>query len=183
MLHIDQQIGAGLSHGVEMVVSTYTADKYVWKIIRGHYGPGFAAYILKQNLATQQGKETGEEINLVALGVNNGFTHAADVYKSYIDYAMFARAQQVPEPDRRNAACVAASVRRYELIQGPIASTASFDVRALTQDPNPPSTYSKYLLRLDVVNAISARSLYPECPMTAYGLFSATGDRYRSYIQ
>ncbi|KAL3447813.1 Alpha/Beta hydrolase protein [Aspergillus insuetus] len=232
MLYIDQPVGVGFSYGVDTVVSTDTAAKYVWKLIQaffnqfpeyksrdfaiwtesygGHYGPGFADYVLKQNLAIQQGKEIGEEINLVALGVNNGFTHAADVYKSYIDYALVnpyrplitpAQAaeyyaeyyatclpalNECPSPTGGNVACVAASAICYELIEGPIASTGSFDVydvRALAQDPNPPSTYSKYLLRPDVLKAIGARSVYQECPTTAYALFSATGDGSRSYLQ
>lgn len=225
MLYIDQPIGVGFSYGVDTVVSTDTAAKYVWRLIQafysqfpeyksrefaiwtesygGHYGPGFADFVLKQNLAIKQGKVSGEEINLVALGVNNGYTNAPDVYKSYIDYALvnpyrplitpeqaagyyadyyaacLPALKECPSPTGGDAACITASAVCAELIESPIASTGNFDVydvRAPSRDPNPPKTYSKYLLRPDVVKAIGARSLYQECPTTAYALFSATGD-------
>lgn len=39
----------------------------------GHYGPEFAYYFQQQNAAIDAGKLTGEKINLVALGINNGW--------------------------------------------------------------------------------------------------------------
>lgn len=39
----------------------------------GHYGPEFAYYFEQQNDAIAAGKIQGEKINLVALGINNGW--------------------------------------------------------------------------------------------------------------
>ncbi|KAJ5094611.1 Carboxypeptidase S1 [Penicillium angulare] len=186
-------------------------DFGIWTESYGaYYGPGFVDYVLKQNLAVRQGNISGEEINLVALGVNNGYTNAPDVYKSYIDYALvnpyrplitpdqaaeyyadsyatcLSALKECPSPTGGDAACIAASVICAELIESPIASTGNFDVydvRALSNDPNPPKTYSNYILRPDIVKSIGARSLYQECPTTSSALFSATGDDSRSYLQ
>ena len=40
----------------------------------GHYGPGFAAYFLDQNIAINDGKINGTAINLKTLGIGNGLT-------------------------------------------------------------------------------------------------------------
>lgn len=39
----------------------------------GHYGPEFSEYFIEQNAAIDAGTVTGEKINLVALGINNGW--------------------------------------------------------------------------------------------------------------
>lgn len=39
----------------------------------GHYGPEFSEYFLEQNAAIDAGTVTGEKINLIALGINNGW--------------------------------------------------------------------------------------------------------------
>jgi carboxypeptidase C (cathepsin A) len=89
MLYIDQPVEAGFSLGKNTTSSTEGASLYVWKLIQafyaafpeyksrdfgiftesygGHYGAHFAKYILAQNKT-----KTGELVNLVALGINNG---------------------------------------------------------------------------------------------------------------
>lgn len=39
----------------------------------GHYGPEFSEYFLTQNAAIDAGTVSGEKINLIALGINNGW--------------------------------------------------------------------------------------------------------------
>lgn len=51
-----------------------------------------------------------------------------------------------------------------------------YDVRAPSNDPNPPETYSNYLADKSVVKAIGAKTSYQECPNGPYNKFSSTGD-------
>ena len=95
MLYVDQPIGTGFSYGRDPVTSTVTAAPYVWTLLQaffnnlpqyesrdfglftesygGHYGPEFAEYFEEQNAAIVGGSVKGEKINLVALGINNGW--------------------------------------------------------------------------------------------------------------
>ena len=95
MLYVTQPVGTGFSFGRNPVTSTVTAAPYVWTLLQvffmrfpqyesrdfgiftesygGHYGPEFVDYIQKQNSAIASGKLQGEKINLVALGINNGW--------------------------------------------------------------------------------------------------------------
>lgn len=106
MLYVDQPIGVGFSYGTDSVTSTVTAAPYVWKLLQafytqfpqyenrdfgiftesygGHYGPEFAHYIQQQNSAIDAGSVTGQNINLVALGINNGWFDPAIQEKAYI---------------------------------------------------------------------------------------------------
>lgn len=94
-LYVDQPSGAGFSYGYDGVNSTITAAPAAWKLLQnfyaefpdymnrdfglftesfgGHYGPHFAFYFQQQNAAIDAGKLEAEKINLVALGVNNGW--------------------------------------------------------------------------------------------------------------
>ncbi len=45
----------------------------------GHYGPEFAYYFEQQNAAIDAGTITGEKINLVALGINNGWLDPSEL--------------------------------------------------------------------------------------------------------
>lgn len=94
MLYVDQPIGVGFSYGTDTVTSTTTAAPMVWKLLQaffktfphyenrefaiftesygGHYGPEFADYIESQNKAITSGSVSGEKVNLIALGINNG---------------------------------------------------------------------------------------------------------------
>lgn len=95
MLYVDQPIGTGFSYGTDSVTSTVTAAPYVWTLLQafytqfpqyesrdfgiftesygGHYGPEFASYFESQNAAIKAGTVKGDNIDLIALGINNGW--------------------------------------------------------------------------------------------------------------
>jgi len=50
-------------------------------------GPEFAQYFEQQNTAVATGTVQGEELHLVALGINNGWFDPTLQYKAYIDFA------------------------------------------------------------------------------------------------
>jgi carboxypeptidase C (cathepsin A) len=194
MLYVDQPIGVGFSYGTDPVDSTVTAAPLVWKLIQafyasfpqyksrdfgiftesygGHYGPEFAKYILDQNTAN-----AGEKINLVALGVNNGWFDAQIQEAAYITYAHNNTYKKIitdsqytsytnaynskckPALDAcvstgTNSACENADSACYSAVEGPISNAADFDVydvRAPSNDPQPPENYVKYLTSAAVV--------------------------------
>lgn len=225
MLYIDQPIGVGFSYGTDSVTSTVTAAPYVWKLIQafyaqfpqyqnrdfgiftesygGHYGPEFAYYFQQQNNAIAAGSVTGQKINLVALGVNNGWFDAEIQYKYYADYAYNNTYNQiitsqsqynsyinaynnkcVPALEKckssgSNSDCSNAQTTCYNAIEGPISQLKDFDVydvREPSNDPYPPATYSSYLQQSSVMSAIGAQTTYQECPSAPYNKFSQTGD-------
>lgn len=51
-------------------------------------GPTFAQYFQQQNSAIAKGTVKGQNLNLVALGINNGWFDGTLQYKAYIDYAL-----------------------------------------------------------------------------------------------
>lgn len=53
----------------------------------GHYGPEFSEYFLEQNAAIDAGTVTGEKINLIALGINNGWIDPLLQYQAYPIFA------------------------------------------------------------------------------------------------
>ena len=106
MLYVDQPIGTGFSYGRDPVTSTVAAGPYVWAFLQaffdqfpqyetrdfglftesygGHYGPEFADYFMDQNTAIDNGTVKGQKLNLVALGINNGwFDSAIQVNRSH----------------------------------------------------------------------------------------------------
>ncbi|KAM5375123.1 hypothetical protein ACJA88_007788 [Fusarium oxysporum] len=109
MLYIDQPIGTGFSVGTEDVNSTAQAAPYIWKFMQvfmdrfpkyksrefglftqsygGHYGPEFADYFLKKNDQIEKGDAEGHKIDMVALGINNGWIDPKRQFKSYATYA------------------------------------------------------------------------------------------------
>ncbi|GME26731.1 carboxypeptidase s1 [Neofusicoccum parvum] len=230
MLYIDQPIGVGFSYGTNDVTSTETAAPYVWKLIQafydqfpqyesrdfgiftesygGHYGPEFASYIQSQNTAIDSGSVDGQKINLVALGVNNGWIDAEIQEKAYIDFSVNNTYKQIItaseatsyynayentclpavqscESSGTNRACINADTKCYNSIEGPLSEEADFnvyDVRISSSVTDPPETYADYLARSDVVKAIGAQSTYQECPSGPYYKFASTGDNPRSFL-
>lgn len=219
MIYIDQPIGVGFSYGNDPVTSTVTAAPYVWKLIQafyssfpeyksrdfgiftesygGHYGPEFAKYILDQNKAS-----AGEKINLVALGINNGWFDAQIQEPAYVQFSynntykqLITQSQYNTYMNRfkqnclpaiqqcsstgTNSACQNADNTCYNNIEGPLSQVSDFDVydiRAPSNDPEPPPNYAKYLQTAAVVKAIGAQSTYQECPNAPYNKFASTGD-------
>jgi carboxypeptidase C (cathepsin A) len=104
MLYIDQPLNVGFSYGVDGVNSTESAAPHVWNLLQafyasfplynsrelgissvsygGHYGPEFALYIQQQNQMSG-----GEYIDLVALGIDNGWHDAIIQYPANINFA------------------------------------------------------------------------------------------------
>lgn len=225
MIYIDQPIGVGFSYGNNPVTSTVTAAPYVWKLIQafyssfpeyksrdfgiftesygGHYGPEFAKYIQDQNKA-----KAGENINIVALGINNGWFDAQIQEPAYVQFSynntykpLISKSQydsymnayktkcqpklQACYKSGSNADCTAADTACYSAIEDPLASIGDYDVydiRAPSNDPEPPANYAKYLTNAAVVKAIGAKSTYQECPNAPYNKFSSTGDNPRSFL-
>ena len=233
MLYVDQPIGVGFSYGTDSVTSTVTAAPYVWTLLQaffaqfpqyesrdfglftesygGHYGPEFAYYFEQQNNAIAGGSVKGEKINLVALGINNGWYDPIIQYKAYIDYSynntykrIISQSQHtsymnsytsscVPALQKctsttstsQNSACESADTTCYNDIEGPISGAANFDVydvREPSNDPYPPETYATYLQSSSVTKAIGAQSTYQECPNAPYNKFANTGDDSRSFL-
>ena len=56
-----------------------------------------------------------------------------------------------------------------------------YDVRAPSDDPNPPETYLAYLNDTTVKSKIGATSQFQECADDPYNKFSSTGDDARSF--
>ncbi|KAF2156758.1 carboxypeptidase-like protein S1 [Myriangium duriaei CBS 260.36] len=231
MLYIDQPIGVGFSYGSDPVTSTVTAAPYVWKLLQafftqfpqyenhdfgiftesygGHYGPEFAAYFESQNSAISSGSATGTHVNLVALGVNNGWFDPTIQYQAYIDYSYNNSYNQLIDASDRqsytqtmqqscapaltqctsltgsNSACANAQSVCYQDIEGPLSQAGNFDVydvREPSNDPYPPSTYQTYLTSSAVTKKIGAKSTYTECSDSAGQGFSQTGDNSRSLL-
>jgi carboxypeptidase D len=230
MIYIDQPVGTGFSYGTDPVSSTVTAAPYVWTLLQaiytqfpqyqnrdfgiftesygGHYGPEFAYYFEQQNAAIDSGKITGHKINLIALGVNNGWYDPAISYKAYVDYSysnsynqligqsdyqsymdtynqQCVPALQACDSSGSNSDCSNAQNVCYGDIEGPLSQAADFDVydiREPSNDPYPPSTYVRYLRSSAVMKAIGAKSTYQECPNAPYQKFSQTGDDSRTFL-
>ena len=230
MLYVDQPIGTGFSYGTDDATSTVTAAPYVWTFLQafytnfpqyesrqfglwtesygGRYGPDFAAYFQSQNAAIDAGTVKGEKIDLVALGINNGWFDPIIQYEAYVqfsynntykplisssDYQSYMsdyQSQCLPYLQKctgvtgSNSACNTADNDCYNAIEGPI-SNADFDVydiRAPSNDPNPPETYVTYLQSSSVVKAIGAKSTYAECPNAPGDKIDATGDGMSMFI-
>lgn len=231
MLYIDQPIGTGFSYGTDPVTSTATAAPYVWAFLQafytqfpvyksrdfglftesygGHYGPQFSSYLQSQNAAISAGTVTGQKINLVALGINNGWLDGPSNYKSFIDYGYNNSYRQIlsaskrtsllnaynndcapalakcPSPTGGDSACVSATNICNSEIENPVFNAADYDVydvRAASNDPNPPETYATYLASSSVKTKIGAQSTYQECNNAVYNQMVRTGDFVRSFL-
>jgi carboxypeptidase C (cathepsin A) len=184
----------------------------------GHYGPGkfptryrwamlinteFASYFESQNAAIAKGTVTGQNVSLVALGINNGWYDPIIQEKAYVDFsynntykALISSSQHTSylstytskclpllqkctATTGSNSACVTADNTCYNDIEGPLSGVADFDVydiREPSNDPYPPETYVSYLQSSSVMSAIGAKSTYAECPDAPYEKFANTGD-------
>ncbi|KAI9847248.1 MAG: hypothetical protein M1838_000962 [Thelocarpon superellum] len=230
MLYIDQPIGVGFSYGSNPASSTATAAPLVWALLQafyaqfpqyesrefglftesygGHYGPGFASYLETQNAAVDAGTVKGEKVDLIALGINDGWFDPVLQYKAYIDYSAnnsfsgqisasdassymdsysndCVPALQACQSSGSDQDCSNAQQTCYSEIEGALTQVGDFDVydvRAPSNDPNPPETYSSYLSSSSVMKAIGAQSSYTECSNPVGNQFSETGDNSRTYL-
>ncbi|RKL45680.1 Carboxypeptidase S1 [Fusarium proliferatum] len=233
MLYIDQPIGTGFSVGTEDVNSTAQAAPYIWKFMQvfldrfpkyksrefglftqsygGHYGPEFADYFLKKNDQIKKGDAEGHKVDMVALGINNGWIDPKRQFKSYATYAnrnpykqilnnkLFTRfidaynkyclpvinncTQLEGQDDECAEADDACNTQMYTNLE--IAGRTDFnvyDVRIGRDDVDPPETFLEYLTRAEVMDAIGANTRFAECSDTVYANMATTGDGARSYI-
>ncbi|KAH9912758.1 alpha/beta-hydrolase [Epithele typhae] len=114
MIYIDQPIGTGFSFGTVNVNSTFAAAPAIWTAFQvlfesqdfakfqsrefilatesygGHYGPEFVEFFDEQNAKIKDGSIQGEEINVSALMINNGWYDPLLQNKAYLDFATFA---------------------------------------------------------------------------------------------
>ena len=166
-------------------------------------GQEFASYFESQNAAIAKGTVTGQNVSLVALGINNGWYDPIIQQKAYIDFsynntykALITSSQHASYLDTynsdclpllqectgttgANSACENADNSCYQDIEGPLSGVADFDVydiREPSADPYPPTTYVSYLQSSAVVSAIGAKATYAECPDAPYEKFANTGD-------
>ncbi|RMJ24387.1 Carboxypeptidase S1 [Aspergillus sp. HF37] len=230
MIYIDQPIGVGFSYGNSEVDSTDAAAPYVWKLLQafyaqfpkyesrdfavftesygGHYGPEFAHHIAQQNAAIKSGSIKGDHIDLVALGVNNGWFDAGIQEKAYIDYSYNNTYRQIITKEEKSEymeayrqsclpaiqncpknggdlACVNANQVCLNTIQSPLTNEADFNVyniRCPSGKGGPPSTYKSYLQDEKVMKAIGAKSDYVECSSIVGRHFQSTGDNSRTFL-
>ncbi|KAL8650926.1 MAG: hypothetical protein Q9210_003532 [Variospora velana] len=229
MLYIDQPLGVGFSYGTDSVNSTVTAAPNVWKLLQafyahfpeylnrdfglftesygGHYGPEFADYFEQQNSAIALGTVIGHDINLVALGVNNGWFDSRLQEKAYIDfssdnpYKVFIDgsehtsylkayttkclpALQACASSDSDSVCRHADRVCYRNIQNPLIWETNFnpyDIRELS-GYSYPDMHAEYLQTGAVLKAIGANSTYQVCADAPFAAFETTGDRARSFL-
>lgn len=231
MLYVDSPIGSGFSYGKESVSSTVAAAKPVWNLLQafytqfpkyksrdfgiftesygGHYGPEFAKYILNQNAAITNGTVQGDKINLVALGINNGWIDATYAYPALIDYAVnnpykilinSTQEQQIRKtydelcaPTLKQCAetgtdrdCARSqffcTTRVENAISDRQATWSVYDVRISSNVTDPPETYVGWLQRPEIQAKIGAKKKFDECSDSAGDLFRYTGDDSRSFM-
>ena len=230
MLYIDQPIGVGFSYGTDSVTSTVTAAPYVWKLLQafyaqfpqyenrnfgiftesygGHYGPEFADYFEQQNAGITSHNVTGQNIKLVALGINNGWFDPTLQEKAYVDFSynntykrlisasqyttylntyssQCAPALAQCHSSGLNADCENSQNTCFNVIEGPLSLSGDFDrydIRAPSNDTNPPETYVTYLTNPAIAKAIGAKVNYQECANEPAQKFGSTGDNSRSFL-
>lgn len=167
-------------------------------------------YFQSQNKAISNGSVTGEVIDLVALGINNGWIDPIIQEQAYIDfghnntwrqlindtqYAQLQEAyetqclpllQQCPGETGTDTACLNADNQCYESVEGVVENGDIdfdvYDIRQPSVDPFPPETYVAYLQRPDIMKAIGAQVTYGECPDEPYYKIGNTGDDARSFL-
>ncbi|RFN46342.1 carboxypeptidase d [Fusarium flagelliforme] len=233
MLYIDQPIGSGFSTGTEDVNSTAQAAPYIWKFMQvfldrfpkyksrefglftqsygGHYGPEFADYFLKQNDKIKKGDVDGHKIDMVALGINNGWIEPKRQFKSYATYAnrnpykkiltdkkmrtaldsyykyCLPLMENCTELEGQDEECAKAdeACNTQMFTNLVIASGTDFnvyDVRIGQNDVDPPDTFLEYITRAEIMDAIGANTPFTECSDTVYANMAKTGDGSRSYV-
>ncbi|KAF9045221.1 alpha/beta-hydrolase [Panaeolus papilionaceus] len=227
MLYIDQPVGVGFSHGDLQVGTSQAAAADVWSFLQiffkdsrfskyqpnnlalwtesygGHYGPTFAAYILKQNAAIAAGSVSGLKLNLNVLGIGNGLTDPLSQYPGYISYAASNPYHALVSTSTINTAntawssssgckakitacnnggsnSVCSSAQSYcnNNILSPLAGNYDvYDVRSRNPDPYPPAI-SSYLA--SIRTKVGAEVSYVESNSNVYSNFAATGDWMRN---
>ncbi|KAF3761952.1 putative carboxypeptidase S1 [Cryphonectria parasitica EP155] len=234
MLYVDEPIGVGFSYGTDSATSTVTAAEYVWQFLQnfyaafptyesrdfalftesygGHYGPEFSSYFQSQNAQIEAGTIDGEVINLIALGINNGWIDPELQYQAYPIFAYNNTYNQLITLKQltnfvlvdtedcvpayasctgltgNNAACLSAGSTCSSATETPIEEANNFNVYDVLEprsdeSTDPPETYADYLAESSVMTAIGAQTDYQECPTGPYAKIVATGDEARSFLE
>ncbi|KAF4629125.1 hypothetical protein G7Y89_g9024 [Cudoniella acicularis] len=226
LLFVDEPIGAGFSYGNLTVNSTVTAAPFVWTLMQafyanfpqyknrdfglftesygGHYGPEFASYFEAQNAAIHNANLTAQPINLIALGINNGWYDAkiqeiefvnfslnntykplinatiATQYKAALTTGCLPYLQNCTAIVGQNTECLAArkACDNIDNTYGSYYPTNFdyYDIRQPASSPFPPETYNTYLQDATIQKKIGAKSNYTECSDPAGNLFGNTAD-------
>ncbi|KAK3061150.1 hypothetical protein LTS18_006903, partial [Coniosporium uncinatum] len=193
MLYVDQPIDVGFSYGAGGTGTSEGAAALVWKFFQafcdeypkyenrdfaiftesygGHYGSVFGDYIVQQNKGVKNGSIQGQEINFVALGINNGWFNSYYNYPAEIEFAYNNTHRPLISKSRRdslmstyetrcvplldtcartstNADCSRANAACGFAVENGVISSADFNaynVREPADDPNPPQTYINWL--------------------------------------
>jgi carboxypeptidase C (cathepsin A) len=226
VLYVDQPVGVGFSYGEKSVNSTIDAAVYMWRFLQafydefdeftgrdfgiftesygGHFAPALAIEILSKNVDIEDGDIQGNVINLVALGINNGWIDPKAHYKSYVDfsanntyrktilekeYTSYMRkydeicvpALEACQLNGAEEACINAIEVCAVEVGDPLLEKAGFDaaydmrIEGSTME-HPEEPFEAYLKRPEVAEAIGARRLFDKCPADVHGQFLATGD-------
>lgn len=219
MLYIDQPVEVGFSLGNSIADSTDSAAVYVWTFIQafyaafpeyksrdfgiftesygGHYGAQFAKHILAQSWAN-----SSEHVNLVALGINNGWHDSMLQEPAYVDFAFnnsnrpFITDAQHKKyhqwfedyclPDlitcdrtKTDFNCAQANRACAAVVEQPLYNMIDFDIydiRKASNNNEPPNYYLQYLKDEQVLKAIGAKKAFTECSGEISKRFAETGD-------
>lgn len=164
----------------------------------------FAYYFESQNAAIYSGKLKATPINLVALGINNGWYDAIIQEREYINFSVnnsyYPLINQTIADDYMaeylNTSLPA--LKKCTTVEGDVpdcyAARAAcievdnkygvyysddfdyYDIRQPASAPFPPETYVTYLQDPAIMKKIGAKVLYDECPDAPHVPFSANGD-------
>ncbi|KAH7084019.1 putative carboxypeptidase S1 [Paraphoma chrysanthemicola] len=219
MLYIDQPVEVGFSMGNSSAISTDTASPYVWTFLQafyaafptyksrdfgiftesygGHFGAAFTKYIQEQNRA-----KAGEHINIVALGINNGWHDSIIQTPAYVDFAYNNTYRPFITPAQHtkykqwyedyclpdlllcnttgsNFDCATADRACTAVVESPLYNLIDFDlydIRKPSNNNEPPNNFLAYLKNKDVLRAIGAKRVFEECSAEVSRRFVETGD-------
>lgn len=188
----------------------------------GHYGPGklrlfctylyyalmltsvaFASYFESQNKAIASHQIHGHEINLVAMGINNGWYDTIIQEREFISFSVnnsyfplinssiaasylsdyystcLPPSEKCTSTTGQNAECSAARAAcgvvddKYSVFY---PNLDEYDIRQPASSPFPPQTYMTYLSDPSIMKAIGAKINYTMCSHAAGDAFHADAD-------
>ncbi|KAK4663742.1 hypothetical protein QC763_611100 [Podospora pseudopauciseta] len=233
MLYLDQPVGVGFSYGVGQVNATTQGSVYVWTFLQaflaakpelaksqfglftesygGHYGPDIVRFIQQQNKVVDQNVSNAVKIDIIALGINNGWVDPKLQFPAYLDFGLTNNYRQLVNQSQYSTGITLYQQRCVPALQNCTVTTGTaedcnhahntcydalglftvelqrfdlYDVRRVDTWTGIPGTdmYHEYLARSDVKDAIGAQRDYTECSDVAWGLFDSTGDPSRSFL-
>ncbi|TVY88036.1 Carboxypeptidase S1 [Lachnellula willkommii] len=218
MIYVDEPIGTGFSYGNDTVFGTVSAAPFVWKLLQAFFAHfkeyesrdfEFAYYFEQQNAAIHNKSLNAEEINLVALGINNGWYDAIIQEREYISFSVNNTYYPLINTSIADAylanytsTCLPALLpcnstteetpqcfnahQQCNEVDGSFATyypdIDPYDIRQPGSAPFPPETYVNYLSDPAVLKAIGAKTNYSECSDAADAPFEQFGDGSRSFL-